>query len=380
MDVAELKARFAEIAASLSQSVGEDATALALLNSQNLLISTLLEMFATLSEQNKAQQEQNEKLNSTIVELQETIKELRRQIGKNSNNSSKPPSSDGFKKQPRSLRKKSGNKVGAQHGHAGKNLSIPHAPDEVREHLPEKCNTCPHLRECVTSGQVFECGGSRYVIEAELSTRVIEHQIMRAVDCRCGESSLSGEFPQGVKAHVQYGDSVTVLCGLLSTYGAVSIKRIHVLLSGCLGVSISTGTISARVERCAKQVGGTMDKVFELLTRQGVIHFDETGLRVGGKLHWVHNSSTEDYTYQSVNSKRGMDGIEDNGVLPKLEQAIAVHDCWSSYWKYDKVEHAVCCAHLLRELESVKENEPNQQWAPQFTELLLEMKKAKETA
>ena len=67
-------------------------------------------------------------------------------------------------------------------------------------------------------------------------------------------------------------------------------------------------------------------------------------------------------------------------MLPKLEQAIAVHDCWSSYWKYDNVEHAVCCAHLLRELEGVKENEPNQQWAPQFTELLLEMKKAKETA
>ena len=61
-------------------------------------------------------------------------------------------------------------------------------------------------------------------------------------------------------------------------------------------------------------------------------------------------------------------------VLPHVH-GIIVHDCRGSYWKYQDVTHAICCAHLLRELNGVIENYPEQTWAVRFKELLLDMKK-----
>ena len=57
---------------------------------------------------------------------------------------------------------------------------------------------------------------------------------------------------------------------------------------------------------------------------------------------------------------------------------IAVHDCWGSYWKYSDCLHAICCAHLLRELNGIEENHPEQAWVKEFKNLLLEMKKVKD--
>lgn len=66
-----------------------------------------------------------------------------------------------------------------------------------------------------------------------------------------------------------------------------------------------------------------------------------------------------DYTYLSIQQKRGHLGMDAIGILPNF-QGIAVHDCWASYWKYPNVEHDICCAHLLRELNGVIENHPEQ--------------------
>ena len=57
-----------------------------------------------------------------------------------------------------------------------------------------------------------------------------------------------------------------------------------------------------------------------------------------------------------------------------------MHDCWGSYWKYEDVTHAICCAHLLRELNGVIENHPEQTWAVRFKKLLLDMKKVRDKA
>ena len=252
-------------------------------------------------------------------------------------------------------------------------------PDEVKTHIPEKCKCCSNLTSCLASDNVFECDNSRYVIEAKITTHVVEHQLITAKNCPCGEKILTGEFPKDVKAYVQYGDSLTVLSGLLSTYGAVSLNRIHVLLSSLLNISITPGTICNMVKRCAQKVGPVMEKVKELLIRADVGHFDETGLRALGKLFWVHNSSNSTLTYQTVNSKRGSEGMDDNGVLTNFT-GVACHDGWMSYQNYEEIKHALCCAHLLRELNAVKENEEQHKWADKFSALLLDMKSAKESA
>ena len=322
-----------------------------------------------------------ETLNATIKELQETIKELRRQLGQDSHNSSKPPSSDGYKKPPRtkSQRTPSGKKPGGQKGHKGANMSIPHAPDEFKTHYPEKCLTCPHLSKCLEDGSVFKCEEKRYTVEAEVITKVIEHQSLKVDACPCGETPGAGVFPEDVKAYVQYGSSVSVLVGLLSTYGAMSAMRIHVLIGGLLGVSLSTGTVVSMVKKCAKKVGPIMEKIKVLIESGDVGHFDESGARLGGGLYWVHNSSTSKYTYQTISKKRGKDGIDANGVLLNFH-GVAMHDCWSPYWKYDGLLHAICNAHLLRELTGIEDFEPDHTWAFSFKALLRAMKKAKDRA
>ena len=64
-------------------------------------------------------------------------------------------------------------------------------------------------------------------MEAAVTTKVTEHQSMHAKKFPRGEAGLAGEFPKNVKAYVQYGDSVTVLVGLLVSYGAMSINRVQ---------------------------------------------------------------------------------------------------------------------------------------------------------
>ncbi len=347
---------------------------------RDTIIEQLNKQLEIITEHDERQAVMIQSLTETIAGLQETIKDLQRQLNQNSQNSSKPPSSDGYKKpNPKSQRRKSGRKQGGQNGHPGSHMSIPHDPDEVKQHLPEKCMTCKHLTECLSNGKVFECGEKRYVVDAIITTKVTEHRSMRACSCMLGENGLSGSFPEGVKAYVQYGDSVSVLVGILNTYGAVSAMRIHVIVGSLLGVSLSTGTITSMVSRCASKVGPALRKIKELLCNGSLAHFDETGARNNGKLFWVHSSSTDKLTYQTINEKRGKPGMDDNGVLPGFH-GTAVHDRWSPYWKYDGMSHATCNVHLLRDLTGVEENNPEHKWATKLKSLLLEMDRQKERA
>lgn len=317
-------------------------------------------------------------LTVSVEQLNQTIKELNEKLNKNSKNSSKPPSSDGLKKLvTKSLRQSSGKKAGAQQGHAGAHLVVMSDPDDVLKHLPDGCESCSNLSKCMERRAcVVE---KRHVLDAIVSVHVTEHQRIEMIKCPFHDGqTLAGTFPENVLATVQYGDNLKALAVTLNTVGMVSIKRTHEILGGVFSIPISTGTISSMVKKCAESVSNTVNSIRQKVINSAIVHFDETGTRVEGKTMWVHNSSTEEYTYLSVHQKRGIDGMNDNGVLPVFH-GIAMHDCWKSYWKYD-VTHAICCAHLLRELTGIEENDPEQKWATKFKELLLEMKKVKDKA
>mgnify|MGYP003293483808 CR=1 FL=1 len=114
------------------------------------------------------------------------------------------------------------------------------------------------------------------------------------------------------------------------------------------------------------------------ITKESVVNFDETGSRVNGRTGWIHCAVTSMYTLLGYSQKRGAKGMNEFGVLP-FYKGIIQHDCWASYWKYD-VTHAVCCAHLLRELNGILENHPEQVWAKHFKILLVNMKKTKDVS
>ena len=301
-----------------------------LLQQVNSLTSTVDSLNATINTQTQL-----------IVQLNQTIQELKEQLNKNSKNSSKPPSSDGYKKPaPKSLRKLSGKKVGGQDGHQGTHLAVITAPDEIVTHMPSACKGCRHYQMCKGTACIAE---KRHVIDAVVTVNVTEHQVLELPICMLHGDTRRGEFPADVKAAVQYGENLQSLAVALNTVGAVSIKRTHEILSGVFNIPIETGT------------------------------------RVDKKLWWVHDASNCEYTYLDISPKRGNAGMEQCGVLPEFK-GIAMHDCWASYWNYPDIQHAVCCAHLLRELTGIDENHPEQKWASAFIDLLLEMKKVKDKA
>ena len=333
---------------------------------------TISELYQIIDESNRSISE----LYLIIEELHGTIQELSVNLGQTSRNSSKPPSSDGFHKPaPKNRRVSSGRKPGGQVGHKGRHLIAASEPDEIVLHVPAACRDCSLHDNCVKNACV---GETRQLIDAIVSVKGTAHQSL-VLDCPMHGKQQKGEFPDDIKAAVQYGENLQALVVALNTVGAVSVNRTHEILGSVFNIPLSTGTINNMVNRCADGLTGIMETIREKTVASGVIHCDETSTRVGGKIMWVHVASTLLYTYLTISKKRGKEGIDAGGVLPEFA-GIVVHDCWASYWKYKQILHALCCAHLLRELTGVEENHPNQMWAPAFKKLLLEMKTAKEKA
>ena len=339
------------------------------------LVQNLLEQNADLRAQNTAMIEQLAQLNATVDSLQQTIKNLQEQLNKNSKNSSKPPSSDGLKKPPvnkdRSLRCKSGKKQGAQDGVY---LSVLANPNEVKHHMHSDCTNCPYHDSCLEKTCVKE---TRHELDTDFTVNVIAHELVLVKDCPMHGGDKQGTFPKDIKATVQYGKNLQALVVALNTVGAVSVNRTHEILSSVFNIPLATGTIKNMVTRCAGLLSDTYEKIRKRMIALGLIHCDETGTRVDGKTWWVHNASDALFTFLSINPKRGWLGMNDAGILPEFH-GITVHDCWGSYWKYSDCLHAICCAHLLRELNDIEENHPEQTWVKEFKNLLLEMKKVKD--
>ena len=311
-------------------------------------------------------------LNTTISELTATIIDLKAQLGMNSTNSSKPPSSDGLKKPPiKSLRKSSGKKQGGQKGHTGSGLKLNRAPDKKESHAPVNCAVCVNAAGCAAKRFTSE---TKNVIDIVVKPVITEHTTIGVI-CPQTNKLYKGEFPAGVTSTIQYGVELETLAVSLNTIGAVSINRTHEILSGVFGVPISTGTIASMVKNAANAVRPTVVEIKERIKREELAGFDETGTRVNGKTLWAHTASTSDLTYISVETSRGKAGMESAGVV-QFFKGIGVHDCWAAYFSYFFIS-ALCCAHLLRELIGVFEHY-GQKWADDFINLLLDMKREKE--
>ena len=307
-------------------------------------------------------------LTAKVSELAAKVAELEAKLNQNSSNSSKPPSSDPPWMRPQTKRTKTGKKPGGQPGHKGHGLAINRDPDEIVELRPEFCGRCG----ADLSGEECECRETRYQVDIRIKTVLTAYQQMGTECPNCGFENL-GVFPCGITGTKQYGEGVRAVSVLLTNYAMVGIDKTQRIMSDVFDVSLSTGTIVSMTKECASKSEPLLQEVSGRLKGANIIHNDETGVRVNGKLYWLHTASNGEATYNTVSRKRGQEGIDGNGVLKDFT-GTAVHDCWQSYFKYDNCDHALCNAHLLRELTAVTEN-TEQQWAGQMKELLLEMKR-----
>jgi transposase len=297
--------------------------------------------------------------------------ELEKLVVKDSHNSSRPPSTDlPWAKRTKSLRRPSGRRVGGQPGHAGHTLRLTQKPQRVITHHPAKCRHC--------SGSLAGTRGTsverRQVVElVPARLRVTEHRAEVVRCASCGHRTKA-EFPSGVRAAVQYGPSIMARVLYLHDYQLLPYARAAEAMRELFGCAMSAGTLSAAVRRCAAGLIETEVKIKKGLRRSPIIHADETGLRVSGKLAYVHVASNERLTHYGADVRRGKAAIDEIDILPSY-RGTCVHDGWLSYTQYPDCRHALCGAHLLRELTYFEELcEETKAWASPLKELLLEMK------
>jgi transposase len=301
--------------------------------------------------------------------LAERIQRLEDQIAKNSNNSGKPPSSDGLAKKPKSLRHKSGKKSGGQAGHPGSTLKAVAHPDHTAIHAVKRCRHCQISLESVPA-VAYE---KRQVFDVPpVQVEVTEHQA-EIKECPLCHQRTVGEFPPEVSQPVQYGERIKAQMVYFNQQHHVPLERTAEIIEDLYDQTVSEGTIVEACAQVAKQVEPVNQACKEeLQATTGTAHFDETGGRVEKKLWWVHVVCTNLLTYYAVHRHRGCKALDGIGIFPVFK-GTALHDSYRSYFQYDAVNNALCNAHHLRDLIFIQE-QYHQTWAEEMQALLLEIK------
>ena len=314
-----------------------------------------------------------ESLVERINRLESRVEALENQINKNSHNSSKPPSSDGFGKRTKSLREKSERRSGGQLGHPGSTLDWCDHPNSVLVYPVKSCSRCGvSLKEVSVIDRDL-----RQVHDLPMiHIAVTEHQC--DIKCCPGCGTLNrGKFPSEVQQVIQYGPNLQGLMVYLLDLQLIPSGRVCELLSDVYGVQISEGTLYNVRARCFNALDDIEQEIKVALTDSPVVHFDETGFRVKNKLWWLHVACTDGLTFYFVHTKRGKIAMDAMNILPQFK-GIANHDGLKSYAQYES-KHSLCNAHHLRELIFIAERYV-QAWASRMIALLVEMNKAVKAA
>lgn len=312
----------------------------------------------------------------TIGQLAVRVTALEDQQAKNSRNSSKPPSSDGLNKpSPKSLRKPSGKKSGGQPGHKGKTLLAVDDPNYVQVHSVKQCAHCQAaLDEVPANGYVKRQVFDLPVVRVE----VTEHQAEIKQCPQCGKTT-HGEFPLGVTEPVQYGTRLKAQAAYFNQQHHIPLERTQEIMEDLYGHAPSDAIVIATCQSLETETAPVQAAVkAHLIHTPEAIHCDETGMRVAGKLEWVHVTSTEHVTYLDVQAKRGKEALDAINILPHRIGRV-IHDGYSSYDKYAELLHGRCNAHHLRELIFIDEQH-HQAWAGELVKVLVEAKRAVDEA
>jgi transposase len=320
---------------------------------------------APLFEQQETKLKQQD---AKIRALEERLAVLEDRSRQNSSNSSKPPSSDGYNKPaPKSLRSSSGRRSGGQNGHPGRTLKAVAKPDHVMIHPLQLCLGCDHS----LGHQPILGHEKRQVFDLpDLQLIVTEHQAEIRLCPYCGRRATA-LFPPEAQAPTQYGPRLMAWWAYLRVQQLLSLERIAQMTFDLFGIQVSEATLQSAIQTASSKLEGFEAKTKDLLQKAKLAHADETGLRVDGQLHWLHNLSTRLLTWYGVHRHRGRQAIEAFGILRRFRGRL-IHDCWASYFALKHCLHGLCNAHLLRELTFIHEVQ-GQPWAGKMCDLLVEM-------
>jgi transposase len=324
------------------------------------LIGVLQRQVAAAEARAEAAEAQAAELAVANERLTARVAELERRLGRNSGNSSMPPSSDVFGRPEKKPQPRSGRKRGRQPGTGGSGLAMAEEPDATEDHVPAACTGC---------GSTLDQGDSvgferRQVRDIPLSTvKITEH---RAHRCRCACGTVTA---QAMPGHIagspsSYGPNLRALAVYLLVFQHIPVERTAQLIKDVTGAEVSTGWVASLLDEAAGLVGDSLDLIRALLILGHVLHADETTTRIGSARRWLHVACTDLLTLLHL-APRSRAGADTGGVLPHY-RGVLVHDSLSLYAGYPHCTHQLCGAHLIRELTAAEEDFPHQKWHQQI--------------
>jgi len=288
-----------------------------------------------------------------IMKLEAEIARLKAQIDKNSSNSSKPPSQDGFKKIQNS-REKSGRKSGGQPGHRGSYMELPKNLDELVEKGLARLEMVDH-----TGGS--ESYVIRHTIDIDVTVVVTEHRYE------------AGKVPSIHRVPVIYGNNIKALVCLLSVAGFIAMERLSDFINEITygAINLSDATIEKFMTDFSGKLDGELESIKTDLLNGHVMNVDESPMDVTQKpdysgdvavmrksenasfTAYIRTHSNERSTLYTVNPQKDAQGCERDGILPQYVGIIS-QDHEAKFYKYGSA-HATCGSHLLRDLKGLFE-------------------------
>ncbi len=326
---------------------------------------------------------------SVIESLQVEVAGLRRQVGRDSSNSSQPPSQDGPAVGAVGAvgvgRGRSGRSQGGQKGHRGTGLGRVAVPDDTHLVEPGECAGCGgDLRGAAgwvaASVQVFDI--------PPVALKVTEYQMMRR-ECGCGHVTTAAPPPGVSGGPTCYGPNVVAAATLLASADVIGIERAAQLMSALLGADVSTGFVSRCLVRLdeAVQAAGFEEALKEALKAAEVVGTDETpaplteaaiaGLGCSNPHVYTvrtmrgytrcEGALSRDLVWYGAAGNRTKPSISSFGILDGYH-GVLVRDDYGGYVSYDEYLAGVqqCLAHLARHLADVHAIDPaDQVWTRQ---------------
>jgi transposase len=291
------------------------------------------------------------RLERQLHQLREEVAELRRQLNRNSGNSSLPPAANP-PWAPRPVTKKpSGRRPGGQIGHEGhfRELLPLEQVDEVVRHRPPCCRHCgAEFEDAAPQESVVD---RHQVTELpKVAVRVTEHQ---AIACRCDKCGLttSGPIPD---AH-----SVSVLGPRLSAAMAFVSSRVHgsrraveELLEEVLGAPLALGTVINREKEMTAALSEPYRAAKEAIEQAAAKNVDETGWKRAGRFLWV--AATAKLAVFHLDPCRNRDAMHE--LLGAKVKGTICTDRFGVYQKVPLRQRALCWAHLKRDFQELLES------------------------
>lgn len=311
------------------------------------------EKIEKLTIENKELKEKNEKLTNEVDRL-------KKQLNNDSNNSSKPPSTD-IKRNIPNNRTKSNKKSGGQKGHVAHFLDKKEIERKIANHELK--------HEIIDVGNIRKEYISKYILDIEINVVAKEYRFYK-------DESGKYNIPKEFQTDVQYGNELKTMCSILNTEGIVAIDRLTDFVNSISHgkIDLSKGTIVNFLNTLSKKSEYVIEQIKQKILNSELMYTDATTARCNNRNICVRNYSTNDYTLLIPTIGKGKKYIETSNILNRYTGDL-VHDHETVIYNYGK-RHVECNVHISRYLKGCNEN-TNNKWALKMRSFLCSLNEYK---